>query len=117
MPPKPNSCTGAFLAAAYQGLSSKYSWGQEVPMMLTWVLGKKACGLVPQENITLIYGCGKSANCTIYGKGGQGYCCECITGHRGNAHLPDRCQGSVSLFHLHTILMLVLQNERKFNIA
>ncbi|KAK3232129.1 hypothetical protein Dsin_004010 [Dipteronia sinensis] len=87
----PNDCARAFLAE--NEFSDYYSHYQEIPVRLTWVVGRNSCIENQRTNgsANSSYACTQNTDCNDYANG-HGYRCTCHRGYHGNAYLPNGCQ-------------------------
>ncbi|KAK0605650.1 hypothetical protein LWI29_029300 [Acer saccharum] len=87
----PHGCARAFLAE--HEFSDYFSHYQEIPVRLTWVVGRNSCIENQRTNgsATSSYACTQNTDC-IDSANDHGYHCTCSQGYRGNAYLPNGCQ-------------------------
>ncbi|KAK2661016.1 hypothetical protein Ddye_007549 [Dipteronia dyeriana] len=81
----------AFLAE--HEFSDYYKRYQEIPVRLTWVVGRNSCRQNQRSNGSAngSYACTQNTDCIDYADG-HGYRCTCSPGYHGNAYLPNGCQ-------------------------
>ncbi|KAK0577437.1 hypothetical protein LWI29_032966 [Acer saccharum] len=87
----PHGCARAFLAEHdFYDYNSHY---QDIPVRLTWVVGRNSCIENQRTNGSAksSYACTLNTDC-IDNVNGYGYHCSCSQGYQGNAYLPNGCQ-------------------------
>ncbi|KAK1553839.1 hypothetical protein Q3G72_004290 [Acer saccharum] len=86
-----HGCARAFLAEHdFYDYNSHY---QDIPVRLTWVVGRNSCIENQRTNGSAksSYACTQNTDC-IDNVNGYGYHCSCSQGYQGNAYLPNGCQ-------------------------